>query len=317
MYKLKYIVIIFFMTNFLNFSIARSEEKFLNVGDLRIWCETFGEKTNPALLLIMGGGCQGIMWPTELCERLAKENFYVIRYDHRDMGLSSPVDYKKNPYDLMDLSKDAIGILDALEIQKADCVGISMGGLITTLLGCYYPDRISSIVPIAITSDFSTYLDPSENNPSPLPKPNKECLKYLSYFVERIDQIETKEEKISLYVRGWEILNGSKISFDKDLYGDLIAQSMERMRYAQGYNNQNAAMGASLEQLKEVLPLIKVPTHIIHGTEDPFFSIEHGEALAKAIPGSRLTILQGMGHIINPYFYDDLINIIKANAGHH
>lgn len=156
-------------------SFLYSEQKptYIHFGEVHLWYETFGKKENPTLLLIMGGGCQGIMWPTALCERLAEEGFFVIRYDHRDMGLSSFIDYEKNPYDLMDLSRDAIEILDALEIRKAKIVGISMGGLIATILGAYFSDRIDSIVPIAITSDFSTFLDPSENNTSPLPKPKK------------------------------------------------------------------------------------------------------------------------------------------------
>jgi len=304
-------------SSFLNFLCSWSflflgqKPTYIHIGEVHLWYETFGKKGDPALLLIMGGGCQGIMWPTALCERLTKEGFFVIRYDHRDMGLSSSIDYEKKPYDLMDLSRDAIGILDALEIKKAKVVGISMGGLIATLLGAYFPDRIDSIVPIAITSDFSTFLDPSANNLSPLPKPKKECLDYLNYVLAMIDKVATKEEKVALYVRGWEILNGPETYFDKELYQQLITQSMDRMRYPQGYNNQTSAMSSSLKKLNEALSLIQVPTHIIHGTQDPFFSIEHGEELVKSIHGAQLFLFKGMGHNLNPLFYDDLIRVIK------
>jgi len=292
-----------------SFLFAGHEPTF-NIERVHIWYETFGKKEDPALLLIMGGGCQGIIWPTTLCNRLAQQGFFVIRYDHRDIGFSSSIDYEKNPYDLMDLAKDAIGILDDLQIRKAKVVGISMGGLIATLLGAHFSDRIDSIVLLATTSDFSTFLDPSENNPSSLPKPKKECLEYLNYTLAKLDLVSTKEEKIALYLRGWEILNGAETDFDKNLYRQLITESIDRMQYSQGYNNQTLAMKASLKKLKEALPLIDVPTCIIHGTQDPFFSIEHGEALAKSIYGAQLFLFKGMGHNLNPLFYDDLIQVI-------
>lgn len=293
-----------------SFLYAENKLTYIDVKDVRLWYETFGKKEDPALLLIMGGGCQGIMWPTALCERLAQNGFFVIRYDHRDMGLSSFIDYEKSPYDLMDLANDAIGILDALQIQKAEVVGISMGGLIATLLGAHFPDRIDSIVLIAITSDFSTFLDPSDKNPSLLPKPKKECLEYLNYTLARLDQVTTKEDKVALFVRGWEILNGTETYFDRELYQQLITESMGRMQYPQGYDNQTSAMRASLKQLNEALILIQVPTHIIHGTQDPFFSLEHGEELLKSIPEAQISFFKGMGHNLNPLFYDDLIQVI-------
>jgi pimeloyl-ACP methyl ester carboxylesterase len=296
-----------------SFLLGQTEDTYVKVGDISLWYETFGKKEDPAVLLIAGSGCQGIMWPIEFCERLAHEGFFVIRYDHRDMGLSSQIDYKKNPYDLMDLAKDAIGILDGLQIQKARVVGHSMGGLIATLIGAHFPNQAQSIILMTITSDFSTLLNPTEDNPSSLPKPKKECLAYLNYAQQKIDQIPTLEEKVALLVHGWEILNGSKIAFDKELYEELVTQSFQRMQNPQGNHNQTLAMTASLQQLKEALPLIQVPTHVVHGTEDPFFSVEHGEALAKAIPRAQLSFFKGMGHCLNSHFYDDLIQVVKKN----
>src|ERR1700722_20304356 len=104
----------------------RAKENFLKktngqiakANEIDIWYETFGDEKSKPLLLIMGGCCQGVLWHRQFCESLADEGFYVIRYDHRDSGFSSCYDYETNPYGLMDMAKDAIGLLDAIGIQK-------------------------------------------------------------------------------------------------------------------------------------------------------------------------------------------------------
>lgn len=100
----------------------------ISVNGINLWYETFGEQKNPAILLMMGNSAQGIMWPDEFCQQLAKHNRYIIRFDYRDTGLSSCIDYDTHPYNLFDLGNDALGLLDALNIQKAHIVGLSMGG---------------------------------------------------------------------------------------------------------------------------------------------------------------------------------------------
>ena len=111
------------------------EQKVVQTNGLEFWTESFGKKENPALLLIMGSGSQGIQWPQKFCEQLANKGYFVIRYDHRDVGLSSTIDYQKTPYTLLDMGKDAISILDSYGIKKAHIVGFSMGGPIALLIG--------------------------------------------------------------------------------------------------------------------------------------------------------------------------------------
>lgn len=110
--------------------------------NIDIWYETFGNINDEPLLLIMGGCCQGILWPTEFCKQLAASGFYVIRYDHRDTGLSTYFDYEKHPYDIRDLTEDAIGLIDYLKIKKCHAVGLSMGGPISELLSIKYPSKL-------------------------------------------------------------------------------------------------------------------------------------------------------------------------------
>ncbi len=295
-------------------ALDAGEEKFVDVGELRFWCETFGKSEDPALLLVMGSGGQGIMWPTEFCERLTQEGFFVIRYDNRDTGLSSSIDYAKNPYSLMDLGSDAIGILDSLNIQKAHVVGASMGGSIATLLGAHFPDRLETMVLMLATSDLSTVLDPTDNNPTLLPKPKPEFLDWMREKLEILAKTESREERINLYVDNARICNGSKANFDEESVRQLTSQIMDRTQNLQGLNNHFLAMGASLKQLKAALPLITVPTLVLNGTEDPIFSVEHGQDLAKSIPGAKLILLENMGHNCNPVFYDDVIRAIKEHA---
>ena len=136
----------FILMSMLPFFSLHSESNIAHANGIDIWYETFGTPTDPAYLLITGGGgCQGILWPTYFCERLAKEGFYVIRYDNRDSGFSTCFDFNTNPYTLSDIAKDAIGLLDFLRIEKAHVFGLSMGGLVAKIMAAHYPQRIFSI----------------------------------------------------------------------------------------------------------------------------------------------------------------------------
>ncbi len=291
--------------------LSAGQEAYVHVGELRLWCESFGEKEDPAILLIMGAGTQGIFWPTAFCERLANQGFFVLRYDHRDVGLSSPVDYEQTPYDLMDLTKDAVGILDAFAIPKAHIVGASMGGCITALFGAYFPDRAFTLTPMITSCDLGTVVDPTE--PSSLPKPDQDCMNYLNETLVIMSSMENKE-KIDRLVEGWMIYSGGKAHFDYDLYSKLVSQSLDRIPNPSHAENHFPAIKASLDTHKASLSMIHVPTLVIHGTSDPIFSVEHGEELARRITGAKLIFAEGMGHAILPFYYEQLIQAITSHA---
>ena len=113
------------------------------VDSVKLWVKTYGERNNEACLFINGAGANSSSWSEELCSGLAGNDFFVITYDHRDFGYSGKVNFETNPFDVMDLTKDAVGILDSLGIEYAHVIGQSMGGFITQILAIQYPDRLN------------------------------------------------------------------------------------------------------------------------------------------------------------------------------
>ena len=130
------------------------KEGIASVNTINTWYETFGKKNNPALLLIMGACTQGILWTTEFCELLSARGFFVIRYDHRDVGLSTYFNFEKEPYDLLDMAKDAVGLLDYLKISSAHLLGLSIGGPIAELISIHFSDKVLTLTLIATSYDF-------------------------------------------------------------------------------------------------------------------------------------------------------------------
>lgn len=286
-----------------------------NANHLNIWYETFGKKNDPALLLIMGGLAQGILWPAEFCEKLASAGFYVIRFDHRDTGHSSSIDYEKDPYTLLDMAKDGVGLLDYLKIQKAHLFGLSMGGPIAELMAVNFSDRVLSLTIMATTSDFRpSSLSDDELSPAgiSLSRPKKVYLDWLQRHMESSPR--TFEEKLAERVECWHILNGFKVPFENELYRNLHREFLERMRNPESQFNHLSAIKNSLQMIRDVPHQVHVPTLIFHGSEDPIFPEDHGKALATAIKGSRYVFVEGMGHIPNRFFYEMMIDEIKRIA---
>jgi len=279
---------------------------------IELWTENFGNPKNPTILLIMGAGAQSIMWPTEFCNKLVDKGFFVIRYDARDTGKSSSINYKKTPYNIMDLTKDAIAILDHYQIQKANIVGLSMGGEVAQFIGAYYPTRVSSLTMIATTISLENWfaaLDGRKAN-SNLSGPNAhyiECLKGGS-------KTDSLEDKIKDFVHNMRLLNGNKLQFDKELYTQLAKENYARSSLHNPFINHLAALKSSIKEQAKIISTIKVPSLIIEGSEDPVHGVDHGYALNQKIKGSKLEIIDGMGHILNTRIYDEVVALIANHA---
>jgi pimeloyl-ACP methyl ester carboxylesterase len=272
--------------------------------------ETFGHPNHSPILLIMGAGSQGLLWTDDFCQELASRNFYVIRYDHRDTGLSTCVNYEEQPYGLNELARDALGLLDQLQISKAHVVGLSMGGYIVQLLAIYHPDRLLCATIIMSTLNhmiLMNVLSGVGSSSSNLPPPKNEAL---TFFATPPGDMTSKEEVIRYSLATWKILNGTRAPFDEAYWRALVIKHNDRIKnHAAQYHHAQACL-ASPEDRGPLLRNVSVPTLVIHGSEDPMLPIEHGRALAAEIPGAKMVVIDGMGHALNPVFQHEIIDRI-------
>lgn len=291
-------------------------EKFIRSNGQILCYQTFGDIRHAAILLIQGSGAQSILWLDKFCELLAAANFFVIRYDHRDTGMSSAVNFDENPYDLMQLTKDAKGILMGLGISQAHIIGSSMGGYIAQLLGIYYPKVVSTIT-LIMSSMISASLEHAFldeiDNPFNLPLPTKE---FSDAFLNISHANTFTEAKFVNYLISiWLVYNGQALPFDQNIWEQLGSLWYRRLK--NGLNNINHRLAISNSPItrEKELKNIKARTHIIHGDVDPFFTIEHAYALQNVIPNSHLSIVNKMGHLLHEAFVEEIAKQVLSNIG--
>jgi pimeloyl-ACP methyl ester carboxylesterase len=264
---------------------------------IQIEYETFGTPSGRPLLLIIGLGGQLIQWDEGLCQDLARRGHYVIRFDNRDTGLSTKFDKAgvpdlgetfgkmmrgekiSAPYTLDDMADDAAGLLDTLGIQKAHICGMSMGGMIAQTIAIRHPSRVRSLISIYSTT----------GNPE-LPQPKPEVMGLLT-----TPPPKEREANIEHMVGLFKRIAGPGFPVDEEWTRKIMAQGYDRCFYPQGMVRQLVAILAHGNR-KTALALVKVPTLVIHGTQDPLVSVEGGKDTAKAIPGAQLMLIEGMGH---------------------
>lgn len=295
-----------------------SEEQMAHTNGVDICYETFGKKQDPAVLLIMGACAQGVIWDKVLCEKMANEGFYVIRYDHRDAGLSTCFDFKQNPYGLIDMAKDAVSVLDAAEIKQAHLFGVSMGSFIAELIAVHFPERVHTLLLLASTCEIRpmnlAFAGQPVDEKYAFSSPTDQYLAWVKEFMKLSPQ--TDEEKLDQRIEGWNRMNGQKIPLDAKMNREMQKTFLARLRYPQNVVNHLAVLAdESSERIIRTVPFsVKVPTTILHGSEDPIFPSDHGEALARIIENSEYVLVDGMGHIPNDKFYDLYISVLKQQA---
>lgn len=265
---------------------------------LSIEYETFGDRANPALLLIMGVGCQLIMWPEDLCQGLADKGFFVIRYDNRDIGLTTKMDDAgapdimaaltaqlsgepvKAPYSLDDMADDAAALLKTLGIDRAHIVGASMGGMIAQLVAIRHPEITKSLTSIMSTT----------GNPD-LPAAKDEAMGAL--LTPPADT--SRESLIAQGVNMWKVIGSPKYPATEEELTTLAARNVDRSICPEGFGRQVLAI-LSAPARNEALAKLSVPAMVLHGADDPLVPVEGGKDTAAAIPGARLEIIDGMAH---------------------
>lgn len=277
--------------------------------NLYLWTESFGNPADPTLLLIMGSGGQGILWPTEFCANLAKKGFFVIRYDNRDTGLSSLIDYNEQPYTLLDMATDAIDILNHYRCDKAHIVGASMGGAIAQLIGAHYPDRVQTLGLLMTTNDMRPAMDAfvGQTTQSPLSPPLPVVLN--AARMAMLMPPNTLDEKVASFINNAKINSGGKKPVDEILCQQLALLSLARTRDESASFNHFKALMASHDLLSATQGQIKAPTFIMHGDADPIFPVDHAHALQATIKHAQLEIIPDVGHgLFNPLWFDFFIN---------
>ena len=277
--------------------------------------EAFGDPAAPPLLLIMGLGAQMIIWYDEFCEQLASRGFRVIRFDNRDIGQSSKMHGGRRltpfeliklrffnipvaaPYKLIDMAKDTVGLMDALDIKSAHLVGASMGGMIAQEIALSFPQRVRSLTSIMSTT----------GNPR-LPPPTREVAMLLM-----APPPKTKDEYVRRFQKTWKVLRAG--SFPEDEARDVVLaeRCFARGPHPAGVGRQLRAILASGSR-KPRLHQVTAPTLVIHGKVDPLVHHAAGTDTAESIPNAKLLMIEKMGHAIPTTTWPQIIDAIAKHA---
>jgi pimeloyl-ACP methyl ester carboxylesterase len=276
---------------------------------LILWTESFGDQARPCILLIMGAMNQCIFWPDGFCARLADAGFHVIRYDHRDTGLSSKVNYLLAPYDLSGLARDALAVLDGHGIEKASIVGLSMGGYVAQLLAIDHPARVDRLVLISSSADHRPYMAATMGQSTvwfSLPGPEPALLDYIHATLVRPPR--TPDELLANRLEGWRVTYDGARPFPEAMVAQALRRAAERCPEQSASFQHGLAVAASRDRLEAVKSIV-APTLVIHGRQDVCLPMAHGEYLARAIPGTRLRVLD-MGHAFMWQWDDEVASAV-------
>lgn len=278
-------------------------ERILRTDGIEIATESFGDPAHPPVLLIMGAMASMLWWPEEFCERLATRGCRVIRYDNRDTGLSTTCEPGKPSYAFDDMVDDAIRVLDGHGVQAAHVVGMSMGGVIGQMAALKYPSRVGTLTAIS-TSPLGT-------DTSSLPSTTEAYMEHAARG-EKLDWSD-RGAVIEFMIGNSRALAGSAYPFDERGARELIERDMGRARNFMSATNHFALKGGD-EDWQGRLGSMRQPLLVIHGTADPVFPVEHGFALAGAVPGVRLMTLEGGGHELHPAHWERIVAAIAEHT---
>ncbi|HLK40785.1 MAG TPA: alpha/beta hydrolase [Polyangiaceae bacterium] len=272
--------------------------------------ESFGRADDPAMVLIMGFAEQLLGYDADFCERLAAEGFRVIRFDNRDVGLSTHLDAATRPkipailagdtstvaYSIDDMAEDTAGLIRTLGPAPAHLVGVSMGGMIAQSLATRHPAIVRSLTSIMSTTGARNVGQPGAALPLLMRRPPTERAAFVEHGLET-----------------WRALGSPGFPFDEARARARVGAAFDRSFYPPGAARQLAAI---LSQRDRTLDLgrLRIPATVIHGVDDPLVQVSGGEATARAIPGANLILIPGMGHDLPEALWPRLIGAIVETA---
>jgi pimeloyl-ACP methyl ester carboxylesterase len=276
-------------------------ERMIEANGVQLCTESLGRPADPPILLIMGVGGSMLWWEEGFCRLLAEGGRLVIRYDHRDTGRSVTSEPGRPEYTAADLIADAVGVLDAYAIPAAHVVGVSAGGAFAQLLAIHYPDRVLSLVLISTS--------PATPGERGLPSATERYQRFVTNATVDWSDEKSVAEYLVDYAR---VLAGDARRFDEAATRELVRRDVERAHNIAA--SQNHGLAAEGDISREPLSSIAVATLVIHGTADPMFPLEHGEALAQEIPGARLLTVEGAGHGVERADWETIAHAILAHT---
>jgi pimeloyl-ACP methyl ester carboxylesterase len=293
-------------------SAVLSDERLAKANGIEIAYQEVGDPNAEPVILIMGLAVQMLGWEDEFCAMLAERGFRVVRFDNRDIGHSTLIREAGMPsrydmfsgrrasaaYLLSDMADDTFGLMDALGIDSAHAVGVSMGGMIAQTMAIEHPERVRSLVSMMSTTGNRWVGSPS--------------LKAWSVLLSKYPR--SREDYVNRVRRTMSVLGSPAYPMDVERADALSGAMWDRGHNTAGIIRQMHAISASGDRT-ERLHEVKVPTTVLHGSKDPLARHAAGRATAKAIPGARLRIFEGMGHDLPRQLWPEFIDEIAASAG--
>jgi pimeloyl-ACP methyl ester carboxylesterase len=283
----------------------------VDVGDVELAYEAFGDRAGVPVLLVMGLATQMLGWPDEFCAGLAERGNFVVRFDNRDVGLSTHLadappgdlmaavqgDSSSASYSLSDMARDTVGLLEALELESAHLVGASMGGMIAQTVAIEYPERVRSLTSIMSTTGNAEVGAPSEAALQVLLAP----------------AAETREAVIEQTVQAYRVIASPGFELDEAALRERAGLSFDRAHDPAGVSRQLVAIIASGDRTGGLAGLA-VPTLVVHGADDALVNVSGGRATAAAIPDAELVVIDGMGHDLPRGLWSRVIERIAAHV---
>ena len=270
-------------------------------GDCTLFYETFGEARHPALLLVNGLGSQCINYRTNWCEMFAERGLFVIRFDNRDVGLSThfgnaPAKDKGQRYELADMANDCIAVLDAAGVAQAHIMGLSMGGMIAQTVAIDHPERVLSLTSVMSSSGEAGYGTPSPRAFELLTAPGATDRE--EYIQRAIDGL-----------REW----GSPEFADEERWTTDAIRSFDRCFDPGGTARQYLAIRAAPPRAEQLRSL-DVRTLVMHGDKDTLIAPDGGRRVAELIPGARFELIEGMGHDYPPQLWERWVDLVTEHV---
>jgi pimeloyl-ACP methyl ester carboxylesterase len=281
----------------------------IHANGIDVCTEAFGDADRTPVLLIMGTGASMLLWEDEFCHRLADTGRFVIRFDNRDTGRTAHFDFEAQPYSLVDMAADALGVLDEYGLASAHVVGASMGGMITQILAIHHRERLRTMTAIMSTPDPSSMTGvPDESSTlDPLPGPTHEVIVDIMAMMS-VD-FSNRDAVVDARTKHFALLAGSAHPYDEPGRRRLFEREFDRALDFSHTATQAIAVAAT-PPWQGHLHEVAIPTLVVHGDEDPLLQYAHGQRIAELVPGATLATMVGVGHEMPRGTWDELIGIL-------